>query len=405
MSASAAAAGIRRTIDAVWRIESARLIAGLARIVRDVGVAEELAQDALVAALEQWPESGVPDNPGAWLMATAKHRAIDRLRRNERLQRKHEQIAHELAILQAAEPDLAAELDDDIGDDLLRLVFTTCHPLLSPEARVALTLRLLGGLTTAEIARAARAISAVVRPPSRRSVATRASGESSGWHVVKTSRRRSSPMSSSSSPSGSAAWCASSCAICSCLRSRRSLRRRTWRGAWRWPSARRPRVVRHARLGPLLERRHERVLGELLRHPDVPHDACEPGDQPCRLDPPDGVDRAADAGSGGGGADPLPYSPAVSRRGPLLLLAQARASARPRSPRARTRASARSPGAAVERGALQPFDRLVERAHLPDPEAGDPLLRLGEQPSRSRSTTRVQPLAESITPALTSSSL
>ena len=143
-----------RTIDALWRIESARLIAGLARIVRDVGVAEELAQDALVAALEQWPESGVPDNPGAWLMATAKHRAIDRLRRNERLQRKHEQIAHELEILQAAEPDLAAELDDDIGDDLLRLVFTTCHPVLSPEARVALTLRLLGGLTTAEVARA-----------------------------------------------------------------------------------------------------------------------------------------------------------------------------------------------------------------------------------------------------------
>jgi RNA polymerase sigma factor (sigma-70 family) len=155
MRASATdAASIRSTIDAVWRIESARLIAGLARIVRDVGVAEELAQDALVAALEQWPESGVPDNPGAWLMATAKHRAIDRLRRNERLQRKHEQIAHELAILQAAEPDLAAELDDDIGDDLLRLVFTTCHPLLSPDARVALTLRLLGGLTTAEIARA-----------------------------------------------------------------------------------------------------------------------------------------------------------------------------------------------------------------------------------------------------------
>ncbi len=143
-----------RTIDAVWRIESARVIAGLARIVRDVGVAEELAQDALVAALEQWPESGVPDNPGAWLTATAKHRAIDRLRRNERLQRKHELIAHELEILQAAEPDLAAELDDDIGDDLLRLVFTTCHPVLSPDARVALTLRLLGGLTTAEIARA-----------------------------------------------------------------------------------------------------------------------------------------------------------------------------------------------------------------------------------------------------------
>ena len=148
------ASATHRTIEAVWRIESARLIAALARIVHDVGVAEELAQDALVAALEQWPESGVPDNPGAWLMATARHRAIDRLRRNERLQRRHEQVAHELEILQAAEPDLAAELDDDIGDDLLRLAFTTCHPLLSPDARVALTLRLLGGLTTAEIARA-----------------------------------------------------------------------------------------------------------------------------------------------------------------------------------------------------------------------------------------------------------
>ena len=141
-------------IDAVWRIESARLIAGLARIVRDVGLAEELAQDALVAALEQWPESGVPDNPGAWLMATAKHRAIDLLRRRERLERKYEQLGRELELEEPAEPDLDAALDDDIGDDLLSLVFTACHPVLSTDARVALTLRLVGGLTTDEIARA-----------------------------------------------------------------------------------------------------------------------------------------------------------------------------------------------------------------------------------------------------------
>ena len=132
-----------------------RLIAGLARIVRDVGLAEELAQDALVAALEQWPESGVPDNPGAWLMATAKHRAIDLLRRSKRLERKHEELGRELEARQEmAAPDLDAALDDDVGDDLLRLVFTACHPVLSTEARVALTLRLLGGLTTEEIARA-----------------------------------------------------------------------------------------------------------------------------------------------------------------------------------------------------------------------------------------------------------
>jgi RNA polymerase sigma-70 factor, ECF subfamily len=144
-----------RTIDAVWRIESARLIAGLARMVRDVGVAEELAQDALVAALEQWPQSGVPQNPGAWLMASAKHRAIDRLRRNKRLDRKLEELGHDLAAgRDAVEPDLDAALDDDIGDDLLRLVFMACHPILPTEARVALTLRLLGGLTTDEIARA-----------------------------------------------------------------------------------------------------------------------------------------------------------------------------------------------------------------------------------------------------------
>ncbi len=140
-----------RAIDAVWRIESPRLIAGLARIVRDVGVAEDLAQDALVAALERWPQTGVPDNPGAWLMATAKHRGIDLLRRRARLDAKHEQIARELE--QHVEPDLDAALDD-VGDDLLRLVFTTCHPVLSTEARIALTLRLLGGLTTPEIARA-----------------------------------------------------------------------------------------------------------------------------------------------------------------------------------------------------------------------------------------------------------
>ena len=142
---------IQETIDAVWRIESAKLIAGLARIVRDVGVAEELAQDAIVAALEQWPASGIPRNPGAWLMGTAKHRAIDRLRRSALLERKHEQLGRELeAVLVTQEPDS----DDDIGDDLLRLVFVSCHPVLSTEARVALTLRLLGGLKTDEIARA-----------------------------------------------------------------------------------------------------------------------------------------------------------------------------------------------------------------------------------------------------------
>ncbi len=144
-----------RAIDAVWRIESAKLIAGLARIVRDVGIAEDLAQDALVAALEQWPESGVPRNPGAWLMATAKHRAIDHLRRRTLLDRKHEELARELEAGRAeAATDADAALDDEIGDDLLRLVFTACHPVLSAEARVALTLRLLCGLTTEEIARA-----------------------------------------------------------------------------------------------------------------------------------------------------------------------------------------------------------------------------------------------------------
>ena len=142
-------------IDAVWRIESARLIAGLSRIVGDIGVAEDLAQDALVAALEQWPESGVPDNPGAWLMATAKHRAIDQLRRQKMQGRKHEHLGRELEERQVSpESALAAAIDDHVGDDLLSLIFTACHPVLTTEARVALTLRLLGGLTTDEIARA-----------------------------------------------------------------------------------------------------------------------------------------------------------------------------------------------------------------------------------------------------------
>jgi len=142
-------------IDAVWRSESARIIAGLTRIVRDVGLAEELAQDALVAALEQWPQSGIPDNPGAWLMAAAKNRAIDLWRRNKRLELKHAELGRELQAQQEmAVPSFEAALDDDIGDDLLRLVFISCHPVLATEARVALTLRLLGGLTTDEIARA-----------------------------------------------------------------------------------------------------------------------------------------------------------------------------------------------------------------------------------------------------------
>jgi RNA polymerase sigma factor (sigma-70 family) len=154
-SAPDAASATHRAIDAVWRIESAKLIARLARMVGDVGLAEDLAQDALVAALERWPQSGVPANPGAWLMATAKHRAIDQLRRRTMLERKHQQLGHELEAQQEATvPDLDARLDDHLGDDLLRLVFTTCHPVLSTEARVALTLRLLGGLTTEEIARA-----------------------------------------------------------------------------------------------------------------------------------------------------------------------------------------------------------------------------------------------------------
>ena len=150
-----AATDAQRAIDAVWRIESPRLIAGLARIVRDVGLAEDLAHDALVAALEQWPKEGVPRNPAAWLMATAKHRAIDHFRRNKLLERKHEELGYQLeSDRDRIVHDLDAALDDDVGDDLLRLIFTACHPVLSTEGRVALTLRLLGGLTTDEIARA-----------------------------------------------------------------------------------------------------------------------------------------------------------------------------------------------------------------------------------------------------------
>src|ERR1700730_6104513 len=149
------ATDIHSVIDAVWRIESARIIAGLTRVVRDVGLAEELAQDALVAALEQWPQSGIPDNPGAWLMAAAKNRAIDLWRRNKRLELKHAELGRELQAQQEmAVPNFEAALDDEVGDDLLRLIFIACHPVLSTEGRVALTLRLLGGLTTEEIARA-----------------------------------------------------------------------------------------------------------------------------------------------------------------------------------------------------------------------------------------------------------
>ena len=143
-----------RAIDAVWRIESDRIIAGLTRMVRDVGLAEELAQDALVAALQQWPESGIPDNPGAWLMASAKNRAIDMFRRNKLLERRHQELGRDLTEQEKAVPDFNSALDDNIGDDLLRLVFISCHPVLPTESRVALTLRLLGGLTTDEIARA-----------------------------------------------------------------------------------------------------------------------------------------------------------------------------------------------------------------------------------------------------------
>jgi RNA polymerase sigma factor (sigma-70 family) len=157
------ASDTHRAVHAVWKIERPKLIAGLARMTCDVGVAEDLAQDALVAALERWPTAGIPDNPGAWLMATAKHRAIDVLRRSKRFERKSEELARELDDeREAAVPAADAALDDDIGDDLLRLIFTACHPILSTEARVALTLRLLGGLTTEEIARAFLATEATI---------------------------------------------------------------------------------------------------------------------------------------------------------------------------------------------------------------------------------------------------
>ena len=227
---------VHRAIDAVWRIESAKVIAGLARIVGDIGQAEDLAQDALVIALEKWPETGVPDNPGAWLMATAKHRAIDLLRRQKLLERKHEQLGHELDSRQeSAVPDLDAAIDDDIGDDLLRLVFTACHPVLSTDAQVALTLRLLGGLTTDEIARAflvpeATIAQRIVRakrtltdkhvpyevPRGQELSARLASVLSTGWQDVKISRNRSSPTSSSNAVSScsislcGSAWAASS---------------------------------------------------------------------------------------------------------------------------------------------------------------------------------------------------
>jgi RNA polymerase sigma-70 factor, ECF subfamily len=154
VSFAGTATDTHRAIEAVFRIEHAKLIAGLTRVVRDVGLAEELAQDALVAALEQWPKSGMPEKPGAWLMAAAKHRAIDLFRRNTLLERKHEQLGYELEIEQDTAPDPDEALDDHVGDDLLRLIFISCHPILSPEAQAALTLRLLGGLTPPEIARA-----------------------------------------------------------------------------------------------------------------------------------------------------------------------------------------------------------------------------------------------------------
>ncbi|HEX7263551.1 MAG TPA: RNA polymerase sigma factor [Candidatus Dormibacteraeota bacterium] len=145
---------VNKAVEAIWRIESPKVIAGVARMVNDVGLAEELAQDAFVAALQQWPEAGIPERPGAWLMGTAKHQAIDMLRRNQNLQRKQDELARQLEVEELNMPDFDAAIEDDIGDDLLRLIFTACHPVLSSDARVALTLRLLGGLTTDEIARA-----------------------------------------------------------------------------------------------------------------------------------------------------------------------------------------------------------------------------------------------------------
>ena len=143
-----------RAIDAVWKMEAGKVIAGLTRMVRDVGLAEDFAQEALLAALEQWPSSGIPDNPGAWLTAAAKRRAIDYFRRNQRTERKHEEVGRSLLALERAHPDFDTPMDDPIGDDLLRLIFISCHPVLSTEARAALTLRVVGGLTTDEIARA-----------------------------------------------------------------------------------------------------------------------------------------------------------------------------------------------------------------------------------------------------------
>jgi RNA polymerase sigma factor (sigma-70 family) len=145
---------INKAVEAIWRMESPKVIAGVAHMVHDIGLAEELAQDAFVAALQQWPGSGVPERPGAWLMGTAKHHAIDLLRRNQTLQRKHDELGRQLEVEELSMPDMDAAIEDDIGDDLLRLMFTACHPVLSADARVALTLRLLGGLTTEEIARA-----------------------------------------------------------------------------------------------------------------------------------------------------------------------------------------------------------------------------------------------------------
>ncbi|HET6980999.1 MAG TPA: sigma-70 family RNA polymerase sigma factor, partial [Myxococcaceae bacterium] len=147
-------AATRGAIDAVWRIESARLLGGLVRVVRDVGLAEDLAQEALITALERWPQTGIPENPGAWLMATAKNRAIDQLRRKQMLDRTHEDIATDAVARPPVRPDLETAIDENVGDDLLRLVLVACHPVLSTDARVSLTLRLLGGLTTEEIARA-----------------------------------------------------------------------------------------------------------------------------------------------------------------------------------------------------------------------------------------------------------
>jgi RNA polymerase sigma-70 factor (ECF subfamily) len=192
---------VHRAISAVWRIESPRLIAGLTRMLRDVGRAEELAQDALVIALERWPEQGIPDNPGAWLMATAKRRAIDELRRHKLLERKHTELGHSLdAEQEGAAPDLDAALDDEVGDDLLSLVFTSCHPVLSTDARVALTLRLLGGLQTDEIARAF-----LVPPPTMAQRLVRAKRKIADARICRAPSAASCARSSTSATTASAA--------------------------------------------------------------------------------------------------------------------------------------------------------------------------------------------------------